>query len=440
VSSRDVVSERVVIAVDPHKASWTAAVVNASLQPLATLRVPVSAAGYRQLRRFASRWPQASWAIEGAGGLGAPLATRLSAEGIAVVDVPAKLAARVRLLSTGHGRKTDAADATSVGIAALSATGLRTVAIDEAVIALRALVEHRDDLVTTRTQTINRLHGLLTQLIPAGAPTALSADNAAGLLRTVRPRTPLLRTLRALASDLITEIRRLDRRITATATEITAAVQDSGSTLTELHGIGNLLAGKILARVGDISRFRSAAAFAAYTATAPIEVSSGDVVRHRLSRAKDRQLNCCLHTRGHHPDRPRHPRPRLLPTQTRHRQKPPGSTAMPETTTLRRRLPPPHARRAPRHRHGSRRTPGGDSTIQRGRLNPHHRLFRQATSRTHRHQHYQPIKIHLTQRGAVSSTAIGTLAGRRDFRKTRWCRPVDVDGPWRKVRSFFSQT
>jgi len=295
VSSKDVNFEQVVIAVDPHKASWTAAVVSSSLQPLATLRVPVSTAGYQQLRRFASRWPRASWAIEGAGGLGAPLAIRLCDEGIAVMDVPAKLAARVRLLSRGHGRKNDDADATSVGIAALTATGLHTFALDETTSALRALVEHRDDLVKTRTQTLNRLHGLLTQLIPAGAPTRLSADTAAQLLRTVRPRTPLPQTLRALASDLITEIRRLDRRIAATATEITTAVQASGSTLTELHGIGDLLAGKILARVGDISRFRSAAAFASYTGTAPIEVSSGDVVRHRLSRAGDRQLNCCLH-------------------------------------------------------------------------------------------------------------------------------------------------
>jgi hypothetical protein len=83
VPGRDVMSDRVVIAVDPHKASWTAAVVNASLQQVALLRVPVSAAGYRALRRFAGRWPQASWAIEGAGGLGAPLASRLSGDGIA---------------------------------------------------------------------------------------------------------------------------------------------------------------------------------------------------------------------------------------------------------------------------------------------------------------------------------------------------------------------
>jgi transposase len=79
--------------------------VNASLQPFATLRVAGSPAGYRRLRRFADRWPQASWAIEGAGGLGAPLAARRSGDGIAAVDVPAKLAARVRLLSTGHAAR-----------------------------------------------------------------------------------------------------------------------------------------------------------------------------------------------------------------------------------------------------------------------------------------------------------------------------------------------
>jgi transposase len=287
--------ERVVIAVDPHKASWTAAAVTASLQPVATLRVPVSLAGYRQLRRFADRWPQASWAIEGAGGLGAPLTARLSEEGIAVLDVPAKLAARVRLLSTGHGRKSDEADAASVGIAALTATGLHTLVIDETTLALRALVDHRDDLVKSRTQTVNRLHRLLIQLIPAGAPQRLSAKTAAELLCTVDPQTPMVRTLHALASDLISEIGWLDERISATTAQITTAVAASATTLTQLHGIGTLLAGKILALVGCIDRFRSAAAFASYTGTAPIEASSGDVIRHRLSRAGNRQLNHCLH-------------------------------------------------------------------------------------------------------------------------------------------------
>jgi transposase len=296
LSGKNMPSERVVIAVDPHKASWTAAAVSAALQPLATFRAPVSNDGYRQLRRFAGRWPGAEWAIEGASGMGAPLAARLSDDGIDAADVPAKLATRVRMLSVGHGRKNDDADAISVGIAALTASGLRSAAVEESVIALRALVEHRDDVVRTRTQTINRLHVLLTQLLPAGAPRGLNADTAAQLLRTVRPRAAGPRTLRRLAADLIAEIRHLDRRVATVTIDISDAVAASGSTLTELRGLGDLTAGKILARVGDVRRFRSAAAFASYTGTAPIEVSSGDIVRHRLSRAGDRQLNYCLHT------------------------------------------------------------------------------------------------------------------------------------------------
>ena len=289
-------AERVVIAVDPHKASWTAAVVGSSLSPLATLRTPVSRQGYRQLRRFAAGWPDAVWAIEGATGLGAPLATWLSSDGVAAVDVPAKLATRVRMLSTGHGRKNDDADAVSVGIAALTAPGLRSAVVEETILALRALVEHRDDVVRTRTQTVNRLHVLLTGLRPGGAPRQLDADTAARLLRTVRPRAVGARTLRRLATELIAEIRHLDRRIATTSTQISDAVTASETTLTQLRGIGDLTAGKILSRVADITRFRSPAAFAAYNGTAPIEVSSSDVKRHRLSRAGDRQLNYCLHT------------------------------------------------------------------------------------------------------------------------------------------------
>jgi transposase len=289
------VSERVVIAVDPHKASWTAAAVSSALAPLAALRTPVSRQGYRQLRRFAAQWPDAEWAIEGATGLGAPLATWLSADGIEAVDVPAKLATRVRMLSTGHGRKNDDADAVSVGIAALTAPRLRSAAVEDAIITLRALVEHRDDIVRTRTQTVNRLHVLLTGLLPGGAPRHLDADTAARLLSTVRPRATGPATLRRLAAELIAEVRHLDRRIATASTQISDAVAASGTTLTQLRGIGDLTAGKIIGRVGDITRFRSPAAFASYTGTAPIEVSSGDVVRHRLSRAGDRQLNYCLH-------------------------------------------------------------------------------------------------------------------------------------------------
>lgn len=287
--------EPVVIAVDPHKASWTAVAVTSGLAPVGAVRVSVNRTGYRQLQRFAADWSQVTWAIEGAAGLGAPLTERLRAEGIEVVDVPAKLARRVRLLSSGHGRKSDEADALSVGIAAWSASALHTVEVDEAIATLRALTEHRDDLVRTRTQTINRLHALLVKLIPCGLPRGLTAETAAHALRRVRPKTASASMLRKLAVDLIAELRRLDRRIATATDSLTEAVAASRTTLTQLPGIGDLTAAKILARTGPIRRFRSAAAFASYSGVAPIEVSSGDVQRHRLSRAGDRQLNYALH-------------------------------------------------------------------------------------------------------------------------------------------------
>ncbi|MFC7308920.1 transposase [Streptomyces monticola] len=148
-------SGQVIIAVDPHKVSWTAVAVDSRLQPLDAVRVPVSRG---------------------------PLTSRLADDGIEVIDVSAKLARRVRLLSTGHGRKSDEADALSVGVAAHTADRLHTARVEEAVAALRTLTEHRDDLVRTRTQTVNRLHALMTKLVPAGLPRKLTADTAAAAL------------------------------------------------------------------------------------------------------------------------------------------------------------------------------------------------------------------------------------------------------------------
>lgn len=296
VPERALPSLGVVIAVDPHKASWTAVAVTAYLAPAGELRVEANRAGYRQLRRFAAGWSDVRWAIEGAAGLGAPVAERLRADDIPVVDVPAKLARRVRLLSTGHGRKSDPADALSVGsIVAWSASALRTVEVDQAVAVLRALTEHRDDLVRSRTQLVNRLHVLLVKLVPTGLARGLTAESAAEALRRVRPRDTLGRKLRALAVDLVAELRRLDRRLAETTQALSDAVTASGSILTDLLGIGDVVAAEILARAGSIARLPSASAFASYCGVAPIEVSSGEVVRHRLSRADDRQLNYALH-------------------------------------------------------------------------------------------------------------------------------------------------
>lgn len=127
------------------------------------------------------------------------------------------------MLSTDHGRKNDDADAVSVAIAARSAPRLHSAAVEGTVTALRAIVEHRDDLVKTRTQTVSRLHVVLTNLTPAGADRNLTVERAAELLRGIRPRDAAGKTLRSLAGDLVAEIRQLDRRIAKTAADIQRA-------------------------------------------------------------------------------------------------------------------------------------------------------------------------------------------------------------------------
>jgi transposase len=136
---------------------------------------------------------------------------------------------------------------------------------------------------------------LLAELVPAGADRHLTANTAAVLLRRLRPTSPPAKARRQLAVDLVRDIRALDQRITTVQQRLQAAVTQSNTTLVELVGIGPVLAAKFLGEVGDIGRFPTKARFAAHNGTAPIEASSGQVVRHRLSRAGNRRLNHALY-------------------------------------------------------------------------------------------------------------------------------------------------
>jgi transposase len=285
----------VTIGIDPHKGSHTAAALDGRQRVIGQIRVLATAAGYRELRRWAAGWPERRWAVENVGGLGRPVAQWLLGDGETVIDVPPKLSARIRVLSTGHGRKTDPADAVSTALAACGPADLRAATLESHATTLRLLSDRRDDLVARRTQVLNRLHALLADLIPGTVPPRLSAATAAALLRRGRPPAGPRRIRRVLASDLVREARRLDSEIAALEARLAEAVTEARTTLTELFGIGPILAAKILGRVGDVRRFASAARFASYCGVAPIEASSGDVVRHRLSRAGDRQLNFALY-------------------------------------------------------------------------------------------------------------------------------------------------
>jgi transposase len=148
---------KVFVGVDPHKLSATIEVVDNHETVLATDRFGADKAGYAAMRKAVSGWAQRVWAVEGSNGAGRPLAQRLLADGEQVVDVPAKLSARARLLDTGHNRRTDAHDAHAVAVVAVRTPGLRVLSYDVELEALRMLVDRREELTRAKVQTVNRL-------------------------------------------------------------------------------------------------------------------------------------------------------------------------------------------------------------------------------------------------------------------------------------------
>jgi transposase len=288
---------KVLIGVDPHKASVAVAAIDEALgELLERASFPQDRTGLRALERWAKRFPERRWALENAGGLGRHLAVRLAASGESVVDVPPKLSARVRVLSSGNARKNDGVDALATALAASGNECLAAVDPEAASEALRLLSERREDLVAERTRALNRLHALLRDLVPGGVARTLSANRAARILRGIRPKGGAsARLRRRLASEVLRDIRTLDRKIADLNGRIEAEVEASGTTLTEIFGIGSILAARIIGTVGDVTRFPTKAHFASYSGTAPLEAPSGEVVRHRLSLAGNRHLNYALH-------------------------------------------------------------------------------------------------------------------------------------------------
>jgi transposase len=287
--------EKIVIGVDPHKLSATIKVVDQHETVLASGRFGTDKAGYAAMRKHVAPWPQRFWAVEGSNGAGRSLAQRLLADGEHVVDVPAKLAARARMLDTGHGRKTDAHDAHSVAVAAVRAKQLRTLRLDPELETLRMLADRREELARQRTQTANRLQRLLAELTPGKAKKDITAAQAKAILASVRPRDLVGKTRRRLAAEQLADLVAIEKRAKSLTKELKAMVADSGSTLMELPGVGPIVAARVLADVGDVTRFADRNRFASWTGTAPIEASSGEHVRHRLSRAGNRRMNHMIH-------------------------------------------------------------------------------------------------------------------------------------------------
>jgi transposase len=285
----------VMIGVDPHKGSHTAVAISPAEEPLGELRVRACAGQADRLLVWAAAWPQRTWAIEGAGGLGHLLAQQLLAAGEQVVDVQPKLGARVRLLASGDTNKNDPNDARSVAIAALRSPARRQVQPDDHAAVLKVWSKRHRDLGRLRTQVVCRLHAVLCELVPGGVSKAITAGQAARLLESITPSGAVEAARCELAAAFLDDLRRIDAQLRDARKKLDVAVRASGTTLTQVFGVGPVVAATVIGAVRNVSRFPSQSHFAAYNGTAPIEVSSGPRKIYRLSRRGNRRLNHVIH-------------------------------------------------------------------------------------------------------------------------------------------------
>ena len=374
----------VMIGVDPHKGSHTAVALDDSEQPLGERRVRADTNQLERLLEWAAPFVQRTWAIEGAGGLGYLLAQQLVAAGERVVDVPAKLAARVRLLATGDTNKNDPNDARSVAVVALRSSELRAVQAEDHAAVMKVWAKRHRDLARHRSRVVCRLHAVLCDLVPGGIAGEITAAQAIRLLENVEPVGAVPAARHELALELVADVSRLDAQLRETKKRIAAAVTASKTTVTTLFGVGPIVAATVIGDVGDVSRFPSRDHFAAYNGTAPIEVSSGARRKvFRLSWRGNRRLNHVIHMAAVTQIRHRHSEGRA----DYDRKIAEGLSGKAAIRALKRRISDAIYVRlhqdllqtTPRVTTGPGGHPGNDSVASAAGSHPEHRLFGQAT-------------------------------------------------------------
>lgn len=285
----------VIIGVDPHKATHQVVAVDKHEAELAQISVRACRTQTSRLMSWAEPFPDRTWAIEGADGLGYLLSQQLVAAGERVVDVPATLAARTRVLSSGRSNKNDPNDAWSIALTALRHHDLRDVCPVGHSEVLRLLAKRNTDLGDQRTRLVGRMHALLVELAPGGIAKEINASDVDAFLERLAPASPVEQLRYDLAVELLDDIRRLDAQLKASHKRIRTAVTASSTSLTDVFGIGPVLASMLIGYTGDIARFTTRDRYAAYNGTAPVEFSSGGRTVHRVSTRGNRQLNHAIH-------------------------------------------------------------------------------------------------------------------------------------------------
>ena len=283
------------IGIDPHKATHTAVAVDDDEQVIDEFTLGSSNDQAERLTSWAEGLGKREWAVESANGLGYLVARQLVAAGETVFDVPPVLASRVRLLGSGRSQKNDPNDARSIAIAALRSHRLRVVEPDDHVVVLRLLVKRHRDMARLRNKHCSRLHALLIELEAGGIGVKISVTNASGLLDRIDVVDEASRYRILVAREVVDDIARLDQTLKASKKRIADAVTASGTSLTDIVGVGPIGAATIIGYTKDVTRFPTRGHYATYNATAPIEVSSGGNTRHRLNLRGNRILNHAIH-------------------------------------------------------------------------------------------------------------------------------------------------
>jgi len=370
------------IGVDPHKGSHTAVAVSAAEEPLGQLRVRACAAQAERLLAWAQAWPQRTWAVEGAGGTGHLLAQQLLAAGERVLDVQPKLGARVRLLAAGNVNKNDPNDARSVAVAALRSAGVREARADDHAAVLKIWSKRHRDLSRTRTQVACRLHAVLCELVPGGIARHITAGQATRILGSFTPPDAVAAARCELAAAFTDDLRRIDAQLRETRKKLATAVQAAGTTVTQVFGVGPVVAAAIIGDVRDVSRFADRDHFAAYNGTAPVEVSSGQRKVYRLPRRGNRRVNHAIHMAAVTQVSHRHSQGRVYYDKKLAE----GKTPKEALRALKRQVSDAvfaclqaDARRAAARAGGPGGQPGNDSVASAAGLHPERRLFGQAT-------------------------------------------------------------
>lgn len=284
----------IAVGVDTHKHWHVVVALDGVGQLLGEMVVVATSVGYRELAVWlAGLGGEVVVGIEGAGSYGAGLCQHLREVGMVVVEVE-----RPRRRDRRAG-KSDHLDALLAAKRVLASDGVSTPRASGARAALGVLLVAYRSCVEERTRLLNQLQGLHVTA-PAPLRERIGSGNGARIAaRLVRMRDRpdagmQEQTTLAVLRDLARRARQLDAQADRYRDEITSLVRKLNPTLLDESGVGPISAAKLL--VCDPARFRSEAAFARSNGTAPQPASSGQTIRHRLSRGGDRQANNAIHT------------------------------------------------------------------------------------------------------------------------------------------------